>query len=405
LAIWRVTSKFRNGTEAGDSGSDRAMSSAFDKGPPFSAAAGVLTIDLHALADNWRLLAKRVSPAECASVIKANGYGIGLEPAAHALFAAGCRTFFVAQVEEGARARAALGEGPVIFVLNGLQAGADPSDYVRHALSPVFGSADELGRWGRVPGGRNAPPCAIHVDTGMSRLGFASAVEAKAALARRSERIGVGLAMSHFVASEAPDSPWNALQIDQFDKARALFPGVPASLANSSGIFLVQRPNYDLARPGYALYGGNPTPFTANPMRTVVKLEARIQQIRSIEPGVSVGYDAEWQAERPTRLATLLVGYGDGLPRGAGATSRRGGADVIIAGRRCPLVGRISMDLSVADITELPEGSARAGDFAEVLGSEIGVDELGARSGVIGYNVLTGLGARYRRTYIGGPVR
>ncbi|HXW20811.1 MAG TPA: alanine racemase [Roseiarcus sp.] len=377
------------------------MSSAFDKGPPLSAAAAVLTIDLRALADNWRLLAKRVAPAECASVIKANAYGVGLEPAAHALLAAGCRTFFVAQVEEGARARAALGESPVIFVLNGLQAGADPSDYIRLGLSPVIGSAGELERWARVIGDRNAPSCAIHIDTGMSRLGFASAVEAKAALARRgAERIGVGLAMSHFVASEEPDNPWNALQIERFEKTRALFPGVPASLANSSGIFLAQSANYDLARPGYALYGGNPTPFAANPMKTVVKLEARIQQINSIAPRASVGYNSEWQAERPTRLATLLIGYADGLPRGAGATSRRAGAEVIIAGRRCPLVGRISMDLCVADVTELPDGHARAGDFAEVLGLEIGVDEFGARSGVIGYNVLTGLGARYRRTYI-----
>ena len=385
---------------------EKAMNSPFDRGPSLSAAAGVLTIDLSAVAANWRQLARRVAPAECAAVIKANAYGIGLEPAAFALRRAGCRTFFVAQIEEGERARAALGEGPRIFVLDGLHAGADVADYTGRALLPVIGSAGELDRWARAERERGGPSFAIHIDTGMSRLGFASAAEAKASLARAGiESSRVGLVLSHFVASEEPDNPRNAAQIEQFEKARALFPGAPASLANSSGIFLPQRPNYDLARPGYALFGGNPTPLAKNPMKTVVKLEARIQQVRAIEPGASVGYNAEWRAERRTRIATLLVGYADGLPRAAGATARSRGAEVVIAGQRCPLVGRISMDLSAVDVTELREGAVRAGDFAEILGPEIGVDELGTRSGVIGYNVLTALGARYRRTYIKGPER
>jgi len=304
------------------------------------------------------------------------------------------------------RARAALGASPAIFVLNGLQAGADAPDYLDHRLSPVIGSRDELMRWAPVVGGRGAPSFAIHFDTGMSRLGFSSPAEAKAALARRAEANSrISLVMSHFVASEEPDNPLNELQIERFEKARALFAGIPASLANSSGIFLRQRPYYDLVRPGYALYGGDPTPGAPNPMKRVVKLEARIQQVRSIEPGVSVGYNGQWIAKRPTRLATLLAGYADGLPRAAGATNERTGAEVIIAGRRCPLVGRISMDLCVADVSDLPDGAPRAGDLAEILGEEIGVDELGARSGVIGYNVLISLGPRYRRTYVGGPHR
>ncbi|HLW92813.1 MAG TPA: alanine racemase [Roseiarcus sp.] len=380
------------------------MTSPFDSGPSLAAAGGVLTIDLSALADNWRLLARRAAPAESAGVIKANAYGIGVEPAARALFAAGCRTFFVAQIEEGFRARAALGPGPRIFILNGLQAGADPADYVAHGLSPAIGSPDELARWAPFATRKSAPPCAIHVDTGMSRLGFVSPSELEAALARY-ERVegGVGLFMSHFVASEEFDNPLNALQIERFKKARALLPGVPASLANSSALFLKARPFFDLVRPGYALYGGNPILPAPNPMKRVVKLEVRIQQAPSIEPGASVGYNAQWRAKRPTRLAALLAGYADGLPRAAGATDQRRGADVLIAGKRCPLVGRISMDLCVADVSDLPEGAAEAGDFAEILGDEIGVDELGARAGVIGYNVLTSLGARYRRVYVGGP--
>ena len=381
-----------------------SIDSSFDTGPAFSLASGVLTVDLAALADNWRLLAKRVAPAECASVIKANGYGIGLEPAAHALQAAGCKTFFVAQIEEGIRARKALGASAPIFVLNGLQAGADPADYVEHGLSPVIGSSDELARWAPFAAGTSAPRCAIHVDTGMSRLGFSSPGELEAALAKYDRvKLNIGLVMSHFISSEEADNPLNDGQIARFEEARALLPGVPASLANSSGIFLSRRPTYDLVRGGYALYGGNPTPASPNPMRDIVKLDVRIQQARWIEPGVSVGYNSQWTAMRRTRLATLLIGYADGLPRMAGAMDGRGGADVLIAGKRCPLVGRISMDLSVADVTHIAEGAFEAGDMATLIGGEISVDELGARAQTIGYHILTSLGPRYRRVYLGAP--
>ena len=379
------------------------MISPFEPSPSVNAAAGVLTIDLAALADNWRLLAKHAAPAECAGVVKANAYGTGIEPAARALREAGCKTFFVAQIEEGVRARAAVGASPRVFVLNGLQAGADPSGYIVHALSPVIGSPDELARWAPFATRPGAPLCAIHLDTGMSRLGFASMNELEAAIQGYDRRkLGVGLVMSHFVSSEEPDNPLNDEQIARFEMARAVFPGVPASLANSSGIFLARRPVYDLVRPGYALYGGNPTPGSPNPMNSVVRLEARIQQVRWIEPGASVGYNAQWTATRPTRLATLLLGYADGLPRTAGATAAKSVADVLIAGKRCPLVGRVSMDLCVADVTELAESALSPGDYATILGDEIGVDELGARSGTIGYHVLTSLGPRYHRRYVGG---
>jgi alanine racemase len=376
------------------------MTCPFDAGPSRSAAAGVLSIDLAALADNWRLLAQRAAPAECASVVKANAYGIGIEPAAQALHAAGSRTFFVAQIAEGIRVRAALGAIPRIFVLNGLQAGAEPSEYVAHGLSPVIGSPEELARWARQA--TDGPAPALHIDTGMSRLGFASLAELEQArLCCDRARMKVSLVMSHFVSSEIADDSTNSQQIARFEAARALFPGAAASLANSSGIFLGQRPTYDLVRAGYALYGGNPTPAASNPMRSVVRLEVRIQQVRWIEPGASVGYNAQWTSKRRTRLAALLIGYADGLTRAAGATNGRPGAEVLIAGRRCPLVGRISMDLSVADVTELPEAVPQPGNSAVLLGDEIGIDELGTRSGTNGYHVLTSLGARFRREYVG----
>jgi alanine racemase len=374
--------------------------------PSSSQSSGVLTIDLTALADNWRLLSRRAAPARCAAVVKADAYGIGIEAAVPALYAAGCRDFFVAQISEGVRVRAALGPNSPsqIYVLNGLQAGADPqADYHAHGLWPVIGSEAELARWVafamRQP---TPPPCAIHIDTGMNRLGFPSLDSLIGALANYNRQaIGIKLLMSHFVSSEEADNRLNALQVAQFDQARGLFRDIPASLANSAGMFLSQRPNYDLVRPGYALYGGNPTPGAVNPMKPVVALDVAIQQIRWIEAGKSVGYNQQWIAPRRTRLATLLAGYADGLPRGAGATHIGAGADVIIAGRRCPLVGRISMDLCIADITDLPPEAPLGGDSAQLLGDEIGIDEFAARAGTIGYHVLTSLGRRYHRRYIG----
>ena len=250
--------------------------------------------------------ARESAPAECAAVVKANAYGTGIEIAAPALFEAGCRTFFVAHVGEGARARKALGATPRIFVLNGFEAGAAVADYAQSDLAPVIGSAEEYSRW------EIGKPYALHVDTGMNRLGLSLAeLETRSA--------SPALVMSHFVSAEVPDDPINARQIAAFERARALFPGAPASLANSSGIFLPQRPHYDLVRPGYALYGGNPTPGRENPMRPVVTLEIAVQQTRWIEAGETCGYNARWTAKRRTRLATLLVGYADGLPYSAGS--------------------------------------------------------------------------------------
>jgi alanine racemase len=354
------------------------------------AAPGRLTIDLDALQDNWRRIAREVAPAACGAVVKANGYGLGVETAASALWRSGCRTFFVAHVGEGARARAALGEEPRIYVLNGFEAGATVADYAVASLAPVIGSPSELARWDR------ALPFALHVDTGMNRLGFAPAEIDPPAMA------GAALLMSHLVSAEIPDDPVNAHQIAAFAAVRAQFPGLPASLANSSGVFLPGRPHYDLVRPGYALYGGNPTPGRENPMRPVVTLEIAVQQTRWIEPGETAGYNGRWTAKRRTRLATLLAGYADGLPFGAGGTDAGPGAEVRIAGRMCPLVGRMSMDLCIADVTYLPDTAVGPGTKAEFFGPNAALDSFAAKSGTIGYAVLTELGARYDRVVKGG---
>ena len=364
-------------------------------------APGRLTIDLGALADNWRDLARRAAPGRCAAVIKANAYGIGVSEAAPALWAAGARVFFVAHFSEGIAARRVLPAEAAIYVLNGLESGADPGDYVEHRLAPAIGGEEELKRWSAFAARRDRiSPCAIHLDTGMNRLGFESLAHLRSAMARHGATSGADLLMSHLVSSEIPGDPTNPAQIELFEAARAAFPHLPASLANSSGMFLDRSPIYDLARPGYALYGGNPTPGRPNPMRPVVTLTAAIQQIRSIEAGMSCGYNAQWTARRPTRLATLLIGYADGLPRGAGATDAKPGAEVAVAGRRAPLVGRVSMDLTIVDVTDLPEDAVRVGDPVELFGASVDLDEFASRSGTIGYHLLTSLGPRYQREYV-----
>ena len=364
-------------------------------------APGRLTIDLRALADNWRDLARRAAPGRCAAVIKANAYGIGVSEAAPALWAAGARVFFVAHFSEGIAARRVLPAEAAIYVLNGLESGADPGDYVEHRLAPAIGGEEELKRWSAFAARRGeTSPSALHLDTGMNRLGFESLARLQSAMAMHGPTSGADLLMSHFVSSEIPGDPINPAQIELFEAARAAFPGLRASLANSSGMFLDPAPIYDLGRPGYALYGGNPTPGRPNPMRPVVTLTAAIQQIRWIETGMTCGYNAQWTARRPTRLATVLIGYADGLPRGAGATDAKPGAEVAVAGRRCALVGRVSMDLTIVNVTDLPEDAVRLGDPVEFFGGAIDLDDFATRSGTIGYALLTGLGPRHQRDFV-----
>ena len=359
-------------------------------------AQGELFIDLAALIDNWRSLAARIAPAACAAVVKADAYGVGAEPASKALFQAGCRVFFVAQPSEGAKVRAVVGADAAIYVLNGLIEGAGRLDpYAIHDLRPVLGSMNDVRIWS-ASGLAGRIAAALHVDTGMNRLGLAPAQALT--LAGQEAALGLDLVMSHFVSSEAPGDPLNGLQIARFDSVRAAFAGLRASMANSAGLFLPQRPFHDLARPGYALYGGNPTPGAPNPMRAVVTLRAPVIQTRDIGIGESVGYNGQWHATRPTRLATIGIGYADGLPRALMGTDAHAGGEAMVAGIRCPFVGRVSMDLTVIDVTDVP-APVQAGDMVELLGTTITVDDMAARAGTIGYEILTNLGRRYGRSY------
>jgi alanine racemase len=367
-------------------------------GPPAAEAGGTLTIDLAAVEANWRALARRAMPAECAAVIKADGYGCGIEPVAAMLAKAGCKTFFVADLFEARRVRAVTPE-PAIYVLNGLMPGT-ASAFAELHVRPGIGSLSELAEWDAFVSANDwRGGAALHVDTGMNRLGI-SPEEAGALAARiRAEGHGITLLMSHFACSEEQEHPLNDKQIKLFREIRILYRGIPSSLANSSGVFLGSAAHCDLVRPGAALFGVNPTPGRANPMRPVIDLRGRIVTLRSVKRGETVGYNAGWTAKRDTQLAVVAVGYADGYLRAASASDTRTGADAIIAGLRCTLAGRVSMDLLAVDITDLPEGAVRRGDVATLIGDEISVDHLAANAGTIGYEVLTSLGRRYHRVY------
>jgi alanine racemase len=377
---------------------DRPADKLVAAGPPAVQAGGILTVDLSAIEANWRSLGHRVMPTECAAVIKADGYGCGIEQVATTLAKAGCKTFFVADLAEARRARA-VAPGSAIYVLNGLLPGTAGS-YADIRARPVIGSMVELAEWDAFAsvnqwhGG-----AALHVDTGMNRLGISLNEAAALAPRIRSENHGITLLMSHLACSEQPEHPLNERQISMFREVRMLYRGIPSSLANSSGIFLGAAAHCDMVRPGVALYGVNPIPGQSNPMRPVIELQARIAQVRTVPRGETVGYDAAWTAKRTTRIAVVAVGYADGYLRAASASDEAPGADAIVAGQRCPLAGRVSMDLLAIDITELPDNAARRGDLAILIGGEMTVDALASAAGTIGYEVLTSLGRRYHRVY------
>jgi alanine racemase len=365
---------------------------------------GILTVDLDAIVANWRKLEKTAVPAECAAVIKADAYGCGVEPVARALAAAGCKTFFVATLDEARVARDALPSAE-LYVLDGFFQNCGDA-FAKLNCRPVIGDLNELAEWDvfcRRSGWSGG--AAIHIDTGMNRLGL-NLVEANGIVPRiNAGDHGITLVMSHLACAESLNHPLNAKQVAAFREIASLYSGVPASLSNSSGIYLGPQFQFDMVRPGAALYGINPTPEADNPMQSVVDLKARIVQLRNVERGDSVGYGGTWTARRPTKLAIVSAGYADGYFRAASANDGTRGAEVVVAGKRCPVAGRISMDLMAIDITDLPDKAARRGHMVTLIGEGITVDELAHHFGTVGYEVLTGLGSRYARIYKGGDAK
>ena len=260
----------------------------------------------------------------------------------------------------------------------------------------------EIEEWRAFAGRSDELKAALHVDTGLNRLGLRceEAIEAKASGAL--DGFEPSLLISHFVSSEEPDDPINAAQIARFLAVQDALQVETVSLCNSSGFFLEAKPYMNLARPGFALYGGNPTPGLPNPMHAVVTLEARIIQLRDVPDGETVGYNSTWTAHGPRRIAVLSVGYADGITRQLAATDKGQGGIAFIAGVECPIAGRVSMDLITIDVTHVPRNSVKRGDHAELLGPHIGVDDVGRRGNTNGYEILTSLGRRYHRHYVNG---
>jgi len=367
--------------------------------PAHAARAGaVLTIDLDAIAANYRLLAQRAGGAVVAGVMKADAYGLGMARVAPALVRAGCRVFFTAHVDEGIGLRDIVPPDSTIYVLHGPPPGT-AADFLAHGLTPVLNDPGQVREWSALSArvGRRLA-AAVQVDSGMSRMGLSPADlaalgEPRAWLAA----FDPVLLMSHLACADVPEHPMNARQRNRFDAIRAQFPALPASLANSSAVFLGPDFHYDLARPGAALYGINPQPCRANPLRQAVSLDARIVQVRTIQAGDAVGYGARYIADGTRRIATIAVGYADGWLR---ALSGRGSA--YIDGVRVPIAGTVSMDSITLDVTGIPESRLQPGMTVELLGPHQHVDVVAAEAGTIGYEVLTRLGSRFERRYLGG---
>jgi alanine racemase len=360
----------------------------------FDLAGAILTIDLAAIRENYRRLRARLARAACAAVVKADGYGLGAIEVAKALRKEGCRTFFVAHGSEGIALREALGPEPEIVVLNGIHPGGEDRSAAA-GLVAVANSLAQLAAWRETAGrlGRKLPVI-IQVDSGMSRLGMSRGEVGDVAAANALDGLELRAVISHLACADTPEDPANESQRRAFAELTALLPPAPASLANSSGIFIGEAYHGDLVRPGAALYGINPTPGHPNPMLPAVTLQAKVIQTRSLEAGAGVGYAHTFRASAPLEVATIALGYADGWPRHVAASAWCDGVEL-------PFAGRVSMDSIVIDISALPRGRLKPGDLVELIGAGQDVDDIAARAGTIGYEILTGLGRRFNRRYQG----
>jgi alanine racemase len=358
-----------------------------------------LAVRLGAIKENFRICGQLAGPAAVAGVVKADAYGLGMPGVARALLDARCDTFFVARLAEGIALRPLAPEAR-IFVLDGART-ETASQLVTWRLTPVLNSLAQIENWSAAARERHtALEAAIHVDTGMNRLGLPSAGVAtlSAEAATRLKAVDVKLIMSHLACAEDTASPMNGAQLERFRTALAALPPAPASFSSSGGIMLGREFAFDMVRPGIALYGGNPQPENLNPFKVVAVLSGRILQLRRVDKGESVGYAATWRAGRPSTLATVALGYADGLMRAIG--NRGMGA---IAGVRVPVVGRVSMDLITLDVTDAPQSALVPGAEVEFIGDTISLEEFAAAGQTASYEVLTSLGARVPRRYIEAP--
>jgi len=356
--------------------------------PTGSPRPATLRIDLDALARNFRLFRDRAMPADCAAVVKADAYGLGVEPVVRRLLREGCRRFFVATLAE-ARELRALAPAAEIGVFEGVLAGTVDA-LAEIDARPVLNTLEQVERW------RGKGRALLHLDTGMNRLGLSSAdVAALAARQDLLDDLALDFVMTHLACADQPEHPMNAEQLARFERMRRSLPSASTSIGNSAGTLIDAAHRGDLVRPGIGLYGGNPFSDRPNPMARVVTLTAPILQLREIGEPQTVGYGATYVANPPARLAVLGIGYADGYPRSLGNAG-----SAAVNGRRVPVVGRVSMDLICVDVGALPRGEVRVGDPVELIGAIVGIDEVAAAAGTISYEILTGMGRRLARDYV-----
>ncbi|HEY4941117.1 MAG TPA: alanine racemase [Rhizomicrobium sp.] len=356
-----------------------------------------LTVRLSAVAANYRLCQRLAGPAVVAGVVKADGYGLGLVRIGGALAAAGCDTFFVARLEEGIALRAVLPTSR-IFVLDGAAPDTVPA-LLSHRLTPVLNSLAEIAGWAAAAHEMHTElEAAIHIDTGMNRLGLPgdelSLLSSQAK--KRLDGLRVVLWMSHLACADDPQAKMNPIQLDRFRTALAMLPPAPASFASSGGVLLGKDYAFDLVRPGIGLYGGNVQNAAQNPFSVAAVLTTRVLQLRRIDRGESVGYGATFRAKRPSLIATVALGYADGLMRAIG---NRGHA--AIAGTRAPIVGRVSMDLVTLDVTDVPPAALSTDAEAEFFGDTIPLEDVARAADTAAYEILTSLTPRVPRHYEG----
>ncbi|MBT4769783.1 MAG: alanine racemase [Rhodospirillaceae bacterium] len=371
-------------------------------------AEAVLTIDLDAIVANYRLIAARLAPGcKPGAVVKADAYGLGFRQVAPVLAANGCEKFFVADLWEGISLRECLSDidsDGEIFVFNGPPANRagkiTPESLAAFSdlhLIPVLNTPQQVKAWKDHQGAGKNRPAAVHIDTGMTRLGLESEKVISMAKEGLFQGLDIDYLFSHLACADDPDNSMNKEQLEAFSSARSFLGNPPASLANSSGVFLGEKYHFDLVRVGGALYGMNPLPGKENPMAPVVSLSARILQIHDIDSPRAVGYGATSKIVRPGKIATIAVGYADGYMR---SLSNRGQA--FIEGFQVPVIGRVSMDYITLDVSDLAPGTLRPDTVVELIGPNYDIDALAKKAGTLAYEVLTGLGNRYRRVYTGG---
>lgn len=356
-----------------------------------------LEVDLGAVTRNWNLLRKTHTTQACAAVVKANAYGLGMEVVAAALADAGCSHFFVATLDEAIELRETL-TSQFIYVFAGVQSNEENS-FLDYNVIPVLNSMPQFERWEAIAKNTEAASAVLHIDTGMNRLGLT--IDEAEKLAVDQERLidaQIRFIMSHLSCASNTTDELNDKQLECFNRIRRCFPTLPASLSNSAGVFLGENYHHDLARPGCAIYGINPFEDRPNPVEPTIKLSAPILQIRTIEgDDESVGYGGKAKVKKGTRIATIGIGYADGLPRLLADKNLHGYID----GQAAPIVGRLSMDLITLDVSHLPDDILLEGKLVEIINEKQDVNKIAEAANTIGYEILTNLAARVKREYHG----